>query len=184
MKKIVLKAKVKSYDDFEKNLDEIGKDLAPIIWQHDRVFVPRGYKRGMNFPKIIMRTEMKAVDRPAQYEMILRRHVEDSGIDIIESTVVKDYVDSVNIIYQLGFKNIAEVSRRRQIADLGEGIKIYLDKIDNLNGYYAKMEMVLRDEDVVAEVRDDMKKTFRDVFKIEKFVEQSYFEILEENEHK
>ena len=54
--------------------------------------------------------------------MILRRHIEDSDVDIVESTVVKDYVDAVNILYQLGFKNIAETSKRRQVAELGEGV--------------------------------------------------------------
>ena len=104
MKKVIVKCKLANRDRFEDKLSDIDMDFSPIYWQHDRVYVPRGYKRGMNLPRLIMRTEMRAVDRPAKYSLILRRHIEDSGVDIVEETLVKDYSEMVSIILQLGFK--------------------------------------------------------------------------------
>ncbi len=176
MKKVILKCKLKNRDNFEEKLSDIDLDFSPIYWQHDRIYVPRGYKKNSNFPRLIMRTEMKAVDKPAKYYFILRRHIEDSGVDIIEETSVKDYEKMVNIILQLGFKPIAEVSRRRQDLKMGEGTFIYLDKIDNLPGYYAKIESNLADKDSVLEAKEDLKKTFETLGE-SNFVESAYFEI-------
>jgi len=176
MKKVILKCKLKNRDDFEEKLSDIDFDFSPIYWQHDRIYVPRGYKKNSNFPRLIMRTEMKAVDKPAKYYFILRRHIEDSGVDIIEETSIKDYEKMVNIILQLGFKPIAEVSRRRQDLKMGEGTFIYLDKIDNLPGYYAKIESNLTDKDSVLEAKEDLKKTFETLGELN-FVESTYFEI-------
>ena len=75
MKKVIVKCKLSGRDRFEQKLAEIDLDFSPIYWQHDRVYLPRGYKRGMNLPRLIMRTEMKAVDRPPKYFLLLRRHI-------------------------------------------------------------------------------------------------------------
>ncbi len=176
MKKVILKCKLKNRDEFEQKLSDIDFDFSPIYWQHDRVYVPRGYKRGENLPRLIMRTEMKAVDKPAKYFLILRRHIEDSGVDVVEETSIKDYEKTVNIILQLGFKVIAEVSRRRQELKMGEGTYIYLDKIDNKPGYYAKIESELSENDSVFEAREDLKKTFETLGE-SNFIDQAYFEI-------
>ena len=81
MKKIIVKVHLgKSREAFEQKLSDIEFDFSPVYWQHDRVYVPRGYKRGENYPRMIMRTEMKAVDRPPRYFIILKRHIEDSGL--------------------------------------------------------------------------------------------------------
>ncbi len=176
MKKVILKCKLKNRDEFEQKLSDIDLDFSPIYWQHDRVYVPRGYKRGVNLPRLIMRTEMKSVDKPAKYALILRRHIEDSGVDVTEETSVKDYEKVVNIILQLGFKPIAEVSRRRQELKMGEGTFIYLDKIDNKPGYYAKIESELSDSDSVIEAKEDLKKTFETLGE-SSFVESAYFEL-------
>lgn len=176
MKKVILKCKLKNRDDFEEKLSDIDFDFSPIYWQHDRIYVPRGYKKNSNFPRLIMRTEMRAVDKPAKYYFILRRHIEDSGVDIIEETPIKDYEKMVNIILQLGFKPIAEVSRRRQDLKMGEGTFIYLDKIDNLPGYYAKIESNLTDNDSVLEAKEDLKKTFETLGE-SNFVDSTYFEL-------
>ena len=88
MKKVILKCKLTSRDKFEEKLSDIDLDFSAIYWQHDRVYVPRGYKRGMNLPRLIMRTEMKAVDKPPKYSLILRRHIEDSGVDVVEETSI------------------------------------------------------------------------------------------------
>ena len=176
MKKVILKCKLKSRDDFEQKLSDIELDFSPIYWQHDRVYVPKNYKPNSNFPRLIMRTEMKAVDKPAKYSFILKRHIEDSGIDIVEETKITDYEELVSIIMQLGFKLAKEVSRRRQELDMGEGTFIYLDKIDDLPGYYAKIESDLSDKDSVFEAKEDLEKTFKTLGE-SNFVEEAYFEI-------
>ncbi len=176
MKKIILKCKLKSRDDFEQKLSDIELDFSPIYWQHDRVYVPKNYKPNSNFPRLIMRTEMKAVDKPARYSFILRRHIEDSGVDIVEETKITNYEELVSIILQLGFKLAKEVSRRRQELDMGEGTFIYLDKIDDLSGYYAKIESDLSDKDSVFEAKQDLEKTFKTLGE-SNFVEEAYFEM-------
>lgn len=176
MKKVILKCKLASRDKFEDKLSDIDLDFSAIYWQHDRVYVPRGYKPGLNLPRLVMRTEMKAVDKPAKYTMILRRHIEDSGVDIVEETPIKDYAATVNIILQLGFKLAGEVSRRRQDLKMGEGTYIYLDKIDNKPGYYAKIESTLAMDDSPIEAKEDLKKTFETLGETT-FVAKPYAEI-------
>lgn len=177
MKKVILKCKLENRDKFEDKLNEINLEFGSIYWQHDRIYVPRGYKRGMNLPRLIMRTEIHAVDEPPKYNLILRRHIEDSGIDITEVTPVADYSTTVNIILQLGFKPVAEVSRRRQELSTGEGTVIYLDELDNRPGEsYAKIESVLTDTDSVTEAREDLYKTFQTLGE-STIIESAYFEL-------
>lgn len=176
MKKVILKCKLKNRDEFEQKLSDIDLDFSPIYWQHDRIYVPRNFKPNSNFPRIIMRTEMKSVDKPAKYYFILKRHIEDSGADIVEETVTKDYESMVNIILQLGFKPITEVSRRRQELKMGEGTTIYLDKVDKLPGYYAKIESDLTADDSTFSARGDLEKTFRTLGE-SNFVNAPYSEI-------
>ena len=176
MKKVILKCKLGSRDNFEDKLSDIDLDFSPIYWQHDRIYVPKNYQPHANFPRLIMRTEMKAVDKPAKYYFILKRHIEDSGVDIVEETKVQDYERLVNIILQLGFKLVKEVSRRRQSLQMGEGTDIYLDKVDNLPGYYAKIETAIGPNDPVAEARTDLEKTFRTLGE-SNFVPSTYFEL-------
>lgn len=176
MKKVILKAKLKSRDSFEDKLSDIDLDFSAIYWQHDRVYVPKNYQPHANFPRLVMRTEIKAVDRPAKYYFILKRHIEDSGVDIVETTEVKDYEKLVNIIMQLGFKLMKEVSRRRQTLIMGEGTKIHLDKIDALPGYYAKIESELGPDDSVIEARTDLEKTFETLGEAN-FIKDAYFEL-------
>ena len=178
MKKVILKCKLNNRDEFEQKLSDIDLDFSPIYWQHDRIYVPRNYTPNANFPRLIMRTEMKSVDKPAKYYFILRRHIEDSGVDIVEETAVSDYEKIVNIIMQLGFKPISEVSRRRQQLVMGEGTEIYLDKVDNLPGYYAKIESVLQPGDAVQSAKDDLEKTFQTLGESH-FIGNPYFEIQE-----
>ena len=177
MKKIILKCRLKDRERFENQLSDIDFDFSAIYWQHDRVYVPRGFKRGMNLPRLIMRTEMHAVDNPPEYSLILRRHIEDSGVDIVEKTPITDYVQTVNIILQLGFKLAGEVSRRRQDLDMGEGTKIHLDEIDGRpDEHYAKIESTLVDNDSVTEVRTDLLKTFETLGETD-IIETPYFEL-------
>ena len=165
MKKVILKCKLKSRDAFEDKLSDIDLDFSPIYWQHDRIYVPRNYAPNSNFPRLIMRTEMESVDKPPKYFFILRRHI-----------AVSDYEKLVNIILQLGFKPIAEVSRRRQRLSMGEGTEIYLDKIDNIPGYFAKIESTLDPSDSVQSARDDLEKTFYTLGE-SNFTDSPYFEL-------
>lgn len=176
MKRVIVKCKLKSQDAFEQKLSDIELDFSPIFWQHDRIYVPKNYKPHANFPRLIMRTEMKSVDKPAKYYFILKRHIEDSGVDIVEETPITDYEKLVNIILQLGFKPISEISRRRQKLDMGEGNIIYMDKIDQLPGHYAKIETDLQPGDSVQAAREDLEKTFRTLGESH-FVESPYFEL-------
>lgn len=176
MKRVILKCRLKSRDRFEDRLSDIDMDFGAIYWQHDRVYVPRGYKKKSNFPRLVMRTELKAINEQPQYYLILRRHIEDSGIDIIEKTPVSDYVTTVNIILQLGFRQAGEVSRRRQDLDMGEGTIIHLDELDGHEEAYAKIETDLGDTDSVEAVRSDLIKTFETLGETD-FVESAYFEL-------
>ncbi|MBR3132130.1 CYTH domain-containing protein [Candidatus Saccharibacteria bacterium] len=176
MKKVILKCKLKNRSEFEEKLSDIDLDFSPIYWQHDRIYVPKNYQKRSNYPRLVMRTEMKSVDKPAKYYFILKRHIEDSGIDIVEETPVEDYEKLVNIILQLGFKPSAEVSRRRQELKMGEGTFIYLDKIENTSGYYAKIESELSEKDSATEARLDLQKTFKTLGESD-FVDSPYSEL-------
>lgn len=177
MKKVIVKNKLRNKDDFVQKLYEIGMKFTDVYYLHDRVYVPRGYKRGMNYPRLVMRTTMKAVDKTPTYKVILKRHIEDSGVDMVDTTVVKDYVEMVNIIHQLGFKKVAEVSRQRQKLKLSE-LRIYLDKVEGLPGYYAKMESPVAEGERVSAVQMDLARTFETLGQSKKVADQSYAEML------
>lgn len=176
MRKVIVKCKLKNRDSFEKKLSDIDLDFSQVYWHHDRIYVPRNYKPHSNFPRLIMRTEMRSVDKPAKYYFILKRHIEDSGVDIVEETVIKDYEKMVNIILQLGFKPTAEVSRRRQDIKMGEGNFIYIDKVDGKSGFYAKIESELTPDDSTVVARQDLEKTFETLGETN-FINSTYFEL-------
>ena len=177
MKKVVVKMKLNSREAFEKKLDEMGMEFAPVFWQHDRVFVPRNYRRGGGYPRLIMRTEMKAVDRPAKYSLILKRHIEDANVEVFDETKVFDYTEAANIIMQLGFKQEAEISRRRQEIKMGDGTTLYLDKVEGLTGYYAKIEAEVEKNESIAGLRSEVIKTFESLDQKNEVI-QTYSELL------
>lgn len=160
MKKVIVKCRLKNHEEFEKKMTEIDMDFSPMYWLHERVYVPRNYQKKSSFPRLILRTEMHAVDRPAKYELQLRRHIEDSGIDIVDTTIIRDYQEAANIILQLGFEAQNEVSSRRQELVLGKGTKMYMDKVDGVAGYFAKIETELGENDKVEDVRKEIISTF------------------------
>ena len=176
MKKVIIKCKLKNRDEFKKKLTDIDFNFSNTYWQHDRIYTPRNYKPHANFPRLIMRTEMHSVDKPAKYYFILKRHIEDSGADVVEETEVEDYEKLVNIILQLGFKPTAEVSRRREDLKMGEGNFIYIDKIEGKPGYFAKIESELASTDSIAAARQDLEKTFKTLGE-SNFVSEAYFEM-------
>lgn len=177
MKKVVVKMKLNGRETFERKLDEMGLEFAPIYWQHDRVFVPRNYRRGGGFPRLIMRTEMKAVDKPAKYSLVLKRHIEDANVEVYDETKVADYTEAANIILQLGFKQEAEVSRRRQEIKMSDDVILYLDKVEGLGGYYAKIEAEVKDKESVAGLRSEIIKTFESLDQKNEVI-QTYSELL------
>lgn len=177
MKKVVVKTKIRGRDDFEERLGRAGFDFGPIYWQHDRVYIPRGYRRGQNYPRFVLRTEMRAIDRPAKYYLILKRHIEDSGAEIEHVTAVKDYTEAVGIVMQLGFELFAEVSRKRQETRFRDGKVLFLDKIEGVNGYYAKIEKVIPEGEKVDIVKDEIARAFAEMGE-QNFVQETYAEVL------
>lgn len=183
MKRVTIKVEVKDIAELERRMKDISLEFEPTLYQHDRVYVPRGYKRGMNLPRLVMRTEMSSVDKPAIYKLILKRHIEDSGIEITDRSVIRDYTEIVNMIHQLGFVLGTEVSRRRKRIKLSETSRIYLDYIDKLPNPYLKIETALDEKDKVSEVMADLKRTLK-LFHLSKehISQESYFEILQKND--
>ena len=176
MKKIILKARLEDREGFEDKLSAANLDFTPMYWQHDRIYVPRSYKPNQNYPRLIMRTDLKAIDEQPTYSLILRRHIEDSGVDIVEETPVEDYTTTVNIIFQLGFEQIAEVSRRREDLNLGEKTILHLDDIDGRDETYIKIEAELKPDDSVESVTEDLKSTLAS-FGVQDLVNKPYFEL-------
>ena len=177
MKKVVVKMRLRSREEFENTLTSMGMDFGPVYWQHDRVYVPRNYRRGAGYPRMIMRTEMKAVDRPPKYSLILKRHIEDANVEIVAETKVGDYTEAANIILQLGFRQEAEVSRRRQEIKMGEGTVMYLDKVEGVQSYFAKIEAELGEGASVEAQRREVMKTFESLGEKGE-VAQTYSELM------
>lgn len=176
MRKVIVKCKIQNRDRFEKRLEEIGLEFSPVYWQHDRVYVPRGYKGRSNFPRLIMRTEMHSTDDPPSYLLSLRRHIEDSGVDIIEDTKITDYEGMVNIILQLGFKQYGEISYRREEIRMSDTTILYLDTLDTDDSIFAKIESVLDDRAPALSEKLDLSSTLRSFGETD-IIESTYFEI-------
>ena len=156
MRELIYKVRLKSRDEFEERLSRLGYDFKPLCWQHSRIFVPKNYRGHENYPRVILRIEMRSVDRPAKYELIYKRHIESTGITIVHATRVKDYAETANILLQLGFVIQGEVPRRRQEAKIDEKTKVYMDRIDNQNGDYAKIEIELDEGEEVDTAREKL----------------------------
>lgn len=176
MRKVIVKCRVRNRERLEKRLEDIGLEFSPVYWQHDRVYVPRGYKGRSNFPRLVMRTEMHAVDESPEYLLSLRRHIEDSGVDIIEDTKLTDYEGMVNIILQLGFKQFGEVSRRRQEIKMSDTTMLYLDVLDSDDSIFAKLESVLGDRDPAIVAKTELISTLRSFGETD-IIESTYFEL-------
>jgi Adenylate cyclase, class 2 (thermophilic) len=179
MKKTIVKAKLPSRTDFVSALEEIDFKFAAPYWQHDRIFVPRNFDRSKTQPRLSLRTIVKGADK-AIYALVLRRHFENSHMDLINATPVTDYAEAAHILYQLGYELKYEVARRREELDMGDTIKIYIDKIDTLQGYYAKIESELDDKDDTKESYEDICETFK-VLGVPKssIIANTYGELLE-----
>ncbi len=178
MKKLIVKSRLLDRGGFDERIAGIGMQLSPVIWQHERVYLPRDYQPMRNLPRLVMRTEIRATDQPATYALYLKRHIEDSGIDWTNFTSVGDYTEASGIVHQLGFRKAAEISRQRQELWLDDRTVIYLDNVEGLREPFLKIEAGFNDDEPVETLR-------RDVFAImsmlgqETFTMQSYFELLD-----
>ncbi len=178
MKKLIVKSAMESRQEIDQRLVSIGMDLSPVIWQHERVYVPHDYRPNMNFPRLVMRTEVRTPEQPASYAMFLKRHIEDSGVDMVNFTPVGDYTEATAIIHQLGFRKVAEVSRRRQEAWLDKQTVIYIDEIEGFNGAFLKIEAELNAGEAVETLRKDL-FTILSMLGLKTFMMQAYFDVLQ-----
>ena len=183
MKRSIVKMKLNSRTDFVATLGEINLEFSEAYWQHDRIFVPKNYNRDKPQPRLSLRTIVKDPEKDAKYSLVLRRHFDADKVDLVNITQVKDYTEAAHILFQLGYELKYEVSRRRQELNMGKTIRIYIDKIDNLPGYYAKIESDLSDEDDTLAAYNDLIETFR-VLKVRgNPVAKTYGELVESSNH-
>lgn len=177
MKKLIVKSQLADREDFLKRMTDVGMELSPVIWQHERVYLPHDYRPEMNFPRLVMRTEVRATDQPAVYAMYLKRHIEDSGIDWVNFTEVKDYTEASGMIHQLGFRKVAEISRQRQELWLDDKTVIYLDKVEGLDSYYIKVEAEIIEGEPVDLLRKDLFNMLQ-ILGQETFTMETYFSLI------
>lgn len=159
MKKAIVKTKLSSRYDLISTLGEIDYFFETPYWQHDRIFVPKNYDRSQPKPRLSLRTVVKQ-DNETIYAIIMRQHFAKTGLDVIHRTVVNDYTEAAHIIYGLGYELKAEISRRREELQMGETVRLYIDKIDNLDGFYLKIETLLDEDESPLDARQDLIETF------------------------
>ncbi len=160
MKKTIVKMRLGTRAEFVNTLERINLRFSEPYWQHDRIFVPREYSREYSLPRISLRTVVYTPDEDAIYSLVLRRHINNRNLDYYNSTLVSDYTEAAHMLYQLGYELKAEFSRRRQELAISETVRAYIDQIDNVNGYFAKFESDLGDNDDPEAAHDDLVKTF------------------------
>lgn len=177
MKKVVLKSQVKNLAKLEKKLASIGSEFSPAVWQHERIYWLSDFKPGTNQPRMILRTEVVQPDQPAQYYLILKRHIEDSGVDWVNSTRVGDYTEATGIVHQLGFRKAAEVSRQRRELRLDARTVIFLDTIEGVEGSFLKLEIELLGKESVESTQAVLFDTLR-LLGLDTFLMQTYAEML------
>ena len=181
MRKVIVKSQLANADALVKKLEEGGFEFEPAVWQHERVYLPHNFRPRMNFPRLVMRTEVQETDQPAQYSLYLKRHIEDSGIDYVNFTAVGDYTETTGIVHQLGFKKVTEVSRQRRMIRLDAQTMIYLDTIEGIETPFVKIEAELIDGMSVEATRKELFKSLK-LFGQETFLVQTYAEILVGNQ--
>lgn len=183
MRKVIVKTKLHNRQNLLMVLNEIGFNFEPSYWQNDRIFVPKNYNREHASPRLSLRTVVRR-DGKTIYALVMRQHFAKDGIDIINRTVVEDYAEAAHIIYSLGYTLRADISRRREELQMGESVKLYIDNIDGLDGYYLKIESVLSEKEDPAAARQDLIDTFG-VLELRgaRPIELTYGELLETGAH-
>lgn len=183
MRKVIVKTKLHNRNKLLAVLDQIGYSFEPSYWQNDRIFVPRNYDRSQNSPRLSLRTVVRRGGKTI-YALVMRQHFTKNGLDVINRTVVEDYAEAAHIIYSLGYTLRSDFSRRREELQMGESVKLYIDNIDGLDGYYLKIETVLNEHDDPAAARQDLIETFKVLeLRNARAVDMTYGELLETGLH-
>lgn len=177
MKKIVVKSLLANVERLERQIARMGMEFTPMVWQQERIFVPSDYRPGMNQARMIIRTEVQTTEQPAGYRLFLKRHIGDSGIDIVHETAVADYNETVEIVQQLGFRTLAEISRRRRELRLDEQTVFNLDTVEGLMGTFLKIEVGVGNGSSVDAARKEVFRTL-DLLGQETFIMQTYADLM------
>ncbi len=177
MKKLIVKSQLKDRRIFDRQIQSIGLKPSEVIWQHERIYCPSDYRPKMNYPRLVMRTEVKATDKPAEYFLYLKRHIEDSGVDVVNFTPVGDYTEATGIVHQLGFRKVAEVSRQRQEIELDAKTKIFIDTVEGISGTFVKIEAELAEDASVEALRKEIFATL-ELLKQKEYLTQTYAELM------
>lgn len=177
MKKLIVKSKLLDRANFDRQIAMIGMKLSPVIWQHERVYLPHNYKPEQNLPRLVLRTEVQRTDQPAKYALYLKRHIEDSGVDWVNFTGVTDYTEASGIVHQLGFKKVAEISRQRRGMLLEEGTMLYVDTIEGISGDFLKIEANIMEGESLEALRKDLFTILR-MLGLKTFTMAPYYDIV------
>lgn len=180
MRKLIVKSRLLDEANFNAQIVGTGQTLSAVIWQHERVYVPHNYRDGQNLPRMVTRTEVVSTNTPAVYSLHLKRHIEDSGIDWVNSTKVSDYNETSGIIHQLGFQKVAEISRQRQEVRLDERTVIYIDRVEGLNEPFLKLEADLEEGEPIDALRSDLFKIL-EMLGQKTFVMETYANLVARN---
>ncbi len=181
MKKVIVKSQLVNPYALVKKLEDIGFEFEPAVWQHERIYLPHNFQPHMNFPRLVMRTEVLETNQPAQYSLYLKRHIEDSGVDYVNFTGVNDYTEATGIVHQLGFRKVAEMSRQRRILQLDAQTVIYWDTVEGIETPFIKIEADIVEGVSVEATRKELYRSLR-LFGSETFLVQTYAEILVGNQ--
>ena len=154
MKLVIIKAKITDKISFLEKLQNSGHDFGKVVFQNDRVFLPRGYQPSKKLPKLMIRTEIIDPKRKPWYQLVQKRHLVGENIDLVHSTPVLNYTETAHIVQQLGFELKAEVIRNRQKLQVEDTV-FYLDDVDEL-GTYIKLERELKKNQNAEEVRREL----------------------------
>lgn len=177
---MIVKSQIATAEILLERMARIGMEFLPVVWQHERIYVPRGFRSGMNQPRIGLRTEVKVANQPAEYILYLKRHIEDSGVDFVFSTPVKKYTEATGIIHQLGFEKLAEISRQRRTMWLDENTLVQLDEVEGLDGAFVKIEAELQEGEPVDALRQELLLTLK-TLQLETMLVQTYGEMINSN---
>ena len=154
MKLVIVKAKITDKISFLKRMHVSGHDFGKVVFQNDRVFLPRGYQPSRKLPKLMIRTEIIDPKRKPWYQLIQKRHLTDQNIDLVHMTPILDYTETAHIVQQLGFELRAEVVRNRQKLQVDD-VTFYLDDVDEL-GTYVKLERELKKDEDIEKIRREL----------------------------
>ena len=154
MKLVIVKAKITDKIDVLKKISDTGHQFGKVVFQNDRIFLPRGYHVSRNLPKMMIRTEIIDPKRKPWYQMIQKRHIDTENVDLVHSTPVLNYTEAAHIVQQLGFELKVEVIRNRQKLQIEDTV-IYLDDVDEL-GSYIKIEREAKKGQDIEKVREEL----------------------------